>query len=107
MLCFKADFNSEILGLNNNNSGKSQLSHSPPHSIKQNVKLPVISIPTFSEQISQWTSFIEIFNALILNYSSLSKIEKFMYLKSYLKGEALKIIEGVELTNDNFDVALK
>lgn len=37
----------------------------------------------------------------------MSKIEKFMYLKSYLKGEALKIIEGVQLTNDNFDVALK
>lgn len=73
---------------------------------KQHVKLPIISIPTFSGNITNWTSFIELFGALIIEDNGLSNIEKFMYLKTYLSGEALKLIEGLELTNDNFEVAL-
>jgi len=70
------------------------------------VKLPIISIPTFSGNITDWTSFIELFTALIVEDDGLSNIEKFMYLKTYLKGEALKLIESLELTNNNFVVAL-
>ena len=36
----------------------------------------------------------------------LSKIEKFNYLKGELGGEALKAISGLQLSNDNYDVAI-
>lgn len=59
-----------------------QFESDPIH--RQRVKLPDISIPPFTGEISQWTSFMELFSALILNDSSLTNIQKFIYLKSYL-----------------------
>lgn len=50
---------------------------------------------------------MELFSALILNDSSLTSIQKFIYLKSYLRGEPVKLIDTLELTNDNFKIALE
>lgn len=75
-------------------------------SFQQKVKLPEISIPSFCGDISKWTSFIELFDALINKDSNMSNIQKFMYLKTYLKGEPLKLIEALELTNSNYEIAL-
>lgn len=82
-----------------------QFESEPIH--RQRVKLPEISIPPFTGEISQWTSFMELFSALILNDSSLTSIQKFIYLKSYLRGEPVKLIDTLELTNDNFKIALE
>ena len=47
------------------------------------------------------------YEAAINSSSSLSKVEKFNYLRSYLEGEALHTVSGLSLTNDNYEKALK
>ncbi|XP_066157667.1 uncharacterized protein [Euwallacea fornicatus] len=76
------------------------------HAITQTVKLPEINIPQFSGIISDWESFFQLFSALIIDNIGLSNIQKFIYLKTFLKGEPLKLIEALTLTHDNFQIAL-
>lgn len=69
------------------------------------IRLPNIDIPIFNGDCMQYGTFIDIFNALIVNNSRLtSNTEKFFYLKSYLRNESLALISQFEY---NFDVALK
>lgn len=69
-------------------------------------KLPEISIASFTGVFSEWKAFIELFKTLIINNTTLSDIQKFIYLKSYLKGEPLELINSLALTSDNFEIAL-
>lgn len=72
-----------------------------------NVKLPPIELPIFSGQnYSDWLPFFETFQALVHNHSKLSKIQKFYYLQSSLKQDAKDIISSLEVTEDNYEVAL-
>ena len=81
----------------NTNSSNSQIS----------VNLPKLNIPTFS---GDPTTFLEFFNnftsAIDLN-ESLRTIDKFMYLKSFLSGEAQKIVSGFALNEENYSSCLK
>ena len=52
--------------------------------VSVNVPLPKINIPPFDGQIYMWIDFKSIFDSLVHNNDSLSNIEKFQYLKSYL-----------------------
>ena len=45
--------------------------------------------------------------ATVHKNSQLSNIEKFSYLKGYLGGEAEKCVEGITLTEENYEEALK
>jgi hypothetical protein len=56
---------------------------------KQSVKLPQINIPEFTGKIEEWIEFFDIFKSLIDENKSIAPIEKFFYLKSSLRGEAL------------------
>lgn len=73
-----------------------------------NIRLPNIDIPIFQGDYMQYGTFIDLFNALIVNNSRLtSKTEKFFYLKSYLRNEPLALISQLPVTEHNFDVALR
>lgn len=76
-------------------------------STSSNITRPQLNIPIFSGDITTWHGFYELFKNFIEDDSKLTKIEKLIYLKSYLKGEALSLICNLQLTSDNFDVALK
>ena len=65
-------------------------------------KLPQVSLPTFGGEITEWSSFIELFNSLIHSNETLSNINKLFYLKSCLKGDALRIIESIPTTGENY-----
>lgn len=78
----------------------------PSKGQNSNVKVPELSIPVFNGNFSEWSSFYDLFNALIVDNNQLSNIQKFIYLKSSLKGEPIKLIENLPLTNDNFEIAL-
>ena len=54
-----------------------------------------------------WKPFIEAFEAAIHSKDNLSNVEKFTYLKGFLKDTALSTIEGFPLTNDNYANALE
>lgn len=77
-----------------------------PTAIASVAKLPEIVINPFSGDFSEWNSFYELFENLIIKNSCLSDVQKFVYLKSYLKGEPLALINSLQLSSNNFQVAV-
>lgn len=69
------------------------------------VRLPKLSIPIFSGDVTKWRAFMESFDSLIDTDTSLSGSTKFQYLKCYLAGPAAKVIEALEINDDNYDIA--
>lgn len=75
--------------------------------IVPNAKLPKITLPTFSGDLSTWNNFVDLFSTLVDGNATLTGIEKFQYLISCLSGEALAIVKGVSLSSDNYAVAFE
>ena len=48
----------------------------------------------------------EIFKEAVHNQTSLSKVQKFTYLLSYLDGDALRMAEGYSLSDGNYDAVI-
>lgn len=70
-------------------------------------RMPEIHIDKFSGDQSLWDSFFEIFNAVVMNNKDLADVQKLIYLKLYLVGEPLKLIESLALIGSNLEVAVK
>ena len=73
---------------------------------KQPIQLPKIIIPPFDGNPLHYQSFVDSFGSSIDTNQSLSNVEKFLYLKGFLKGKALSTIEGLSLTASNYDEAI-
>lgn len=71
------------------------------------LKLPKISLPFFSGDYTQWITYYDTFTALVHKNSALDDITRFHYLRSSLKDGALRRIESVDVTAENYEVALK
>ena len=71
-----------------------------------NVKLPKLSLATFSRRAIDWYSFWECFQSMIDSNLDLSKVDKLSYLKSLLRGPAQLALEGLSMTGPNYDVAV-
>ena len=72
----------------------------------KHIKLPKLDFPKFSGNILKWKEFSDCFNGAIDQNDSLSQVDKFNYLRAKLEGEALTSVSGLELTGDNYTVAL-
>ena len=57
-------------------------------------KLPSIDIPKFSDELTEWPTFLDSFEATIDTCSDLDVVQKFTYLRSYLQGPALQAVNG-------------
>jgi hypothetical protein len=68
------------------------------------VKLPKLELPKFKGDPLNWVSFWDQFNAII-NNSDMPCVNKFTYLISLLDGEAKQVIDGLTLTEANYNVA--
>jgi hypothetical protein len=68
-------------------------------------RLPQRQIRHFKGDILEWTSFWETFNATI-HTSSIPTVQKFDYLKEYLKGDTRLIVENLELSDVNYQFAI-
>ena len=77
------------------------------NSSNKNVKLPKLDIPLFSGDPLQYQAFRQNFLISIDSNQNLEDVEKFLYLKNLLKGDALSAIQGLEITNSNYQEALK
>ncbi|KAI9560589.1 hypothetical protein GHT06_011537 [Daphnia sinensis] len=82
-----------------------QLMATTPAQAAQSTRLPQRQIKPFKGDILEWTPFWESFNAAI-HSSSLQAVQKFDYLKEYLKGEAYLFVENLELTDANYAIAI-
>ncbi|GBN80335.1 hypothetical protein AVEN_65111-1 [Araneus ventricosus] len=70
---------------------------------KQVVRLPKLTIPKFNGDSLYWNSFWNSFRVAIHNNTSLSKVEKFNYLRSYLSANAQSAIERFSISDENYD----
>ena len=75
--------------------------------VSVNVSLPKINIPPFDGQIDVLFDFKGLFDSLMDNNDSLSNLEKFQYLKSYLFGDGAFIVINYQLKADLYEVAYK
>ena len=69
-------------------------------------RLPKLSLPFFSGETLMWQTFRDSFDAAVHNSHSLSKVQKFNYLRAQLQGDALRAIAGLPLTDGNYDHAI-
>ncbi|XP_028157810.1 uncharacterized protein LOC114350993 isoform X2 [Ostrinia furnacalis] len=86
-------------------SEDAELQQSKSVSSSFNIRLPKITLPTFSGNIKQWPEYFDTFNALIHNSSSLTDTERFHYLVSSLSGDALSIVKAFPLTHEHYNDA--
>ena len=68
------------------------------------VKLPKLTIQPFKGELTAWVTF---WDSYIHLNSSLSGIERFNYLRTFLQGPALEAIAGLKLTADNYPEAIE
>lgn len=69
------------------------------------VNLPAITLPTFDGSYEKWINFQDTFQSVIHDSVHISTIEKFHYLKSSVSGEALSLIQTIEVSIDNYEIA--
>jgi hypothetical protein len=77
--------------------------------VKDRMNLPKIQMKKFNGvDIEMFQEWFQMFDATI-NKSTLSVVEKFIYLKMSLDegSEAAKLIDGYQVTTENYDAALK
>lgn len=71
----------------------------------QNTRLPELKIRTFDGNILKWHGFWDQFSSIIGN-RKLDDVDKMIYLRDSLQGDALEVIQGLELTNANYKIAV-
>lgn len=70
-------------------------------------RLPKLEIAKFNGDVRSWPKFWNEFESTIHKNSALPAIDKFKYLSSYLTGRAAAAIEGLTLTDRNYEIAVK
>lgn len=68
------------------------------------IRLPKISLPSFDGNYLKWTQFRDLYVQLI-HHQTISNAEKMFYLVGNLTGEALKLIQHLPVTNQNYESA--
>ena len=72
-----------------------------------NTRLPKLVLPKFRGNVTAWISFWDAFKAAVHDNDSINKIDKFNYLNSLLEGAAVMTIQGLSLTEANYDSAVE
>ena len=70
------------------------------------VKLPKLSIKKFNGDLTKWVIFWDSFDSSIHKNLSLSNVDKFNYLNSFLESAAAESIAGLTLTSANYEEAV-
>ena len=70
------------------------------------VKLPKITLKSFSGNPIEWLSFWDSFQVPVDKNSDVSGVDKMNYLSRLLKGEAARVIQGLPLSESNYKRAV-
>ena len=71
------------------------------------IKLPKMTLPEFDGDPLKWHSFWDRFESAVHINFNISDAEKMNYLKGFLKGNALRSIEGLVISNTNYITAVQ
>ena len=77
-----------------------------PTAAQSSIRLPTLSIEPFSGDSLRWQQFFDSFSTSVHDNASLSDIEKFNYLKSCLRGPALRALDGLSISAENYGLAM-
>nr|CAH7749249.1 unnamed protein product [Callosobruchus chinensis] len=66
---------------------------------------PNIELIKFSGDYNKWPQFRDLFLTLVHNDKSMDNVRKFYYLLGSLQGDAAKVLEAIQVTADNYDIA--
>ena len=77
----------------------------PTRQIK--AKLPKLVLSKFRGDVTTWMGFWDSYKSAVHDNVSLSKIDKFNYLRSLLEGATSRVIQGLALSSDNYDSAVE
>lgn len=97
---------------NNNNTSsrhnvRSEISFPTISSSSSLLRLPKLTLPTFSGNILDWPTFWDSFESSFHLNSGLPDIQMFSYLKSLTQNAAARTIVGFPLTNANYAKAVE
>lgn len=73
--------------------------------VKSDIKLPRISLPTFTGKYVEWLPFHDLFVSLIHSNNTLTEVQKLHYLKTSLSGEAEALLRHIPVTDANYNDA--
>ena len=95
------------LSIHRSRSSLSEHSNQSPrsHVSRTHIKLTVIALPNFDRNTCSWVRYRDTFEALIVNNTALSNVQKFHYLIASLQNEAKALISNLQIINENFLVA--
>lgn len=65
------------------------------------LQLERLTIPKFDGKYSQW----RMFNSLIHCNETLPAFEKMQYLKTHVQGDAVRVIQQLDVNNENYETA--
>ncbi len=77
---------------------------STPH--VNRVKLPKLSLPHFSGNITRWATFWDSYESAVHENTELTDVDKFNYLRSLLERTAYEAISGLTLSSANYREAI-
>ena len=69
-------------------------------------KLPKLTLPRFKGDLTTWTTFWDLFKSTVHENNGIQKVDKFSYLKSLLEGPAAREIQGLTLSDANYDASI-
>ena len=70
------------------------------------VKLPKLNLQSFNGDILEFQEFWDSFDSAINSNVMLKNVDKLTYFLNSLQGDAKNVIDGLALTNENYDVAI-
>ena len=70
-------------------------------------RLPKLQLTHFKGDVTKWRSFWDCFKAAVHSNQAISKIGKYNYLNSLLEGPAARAIQGLALTEANYNNAIE
>ena len=73
----------------------------------RNYRLPKLDMEPYDGSPHKYQLFMDSFESSVNSNHRLSGIDKFLYLRSLLKGRALSTIQGLSLTGENYVSALQ
>ena len=75
-------------------------------SVTRSCRLPKLELSVYKGEVLEWRGFEEQFLKTVHENEELSEIDKFIYLKRYLGGQALAVISGLSLSGANYKEAM-
>ena len=78
-----------------------------PRARQRHIRRPKLEIEHFDGNPIDYPSFIDSFRSSVHSDQELNDVDKFAYLKSYLKGRALNTVKGLAMTEANYKEAME